>query len=185
MKPVDAINLSNAQPIPNSLQEQPEFSVPAALAAELDELITHYPPDRKRSASLMMLHAFQEHYGFISRQAVEWIAKKLELQPINIYELVTFYPMFQLRKVGKFHFRICRTLSCALGGAYELHEFFCKKFGLDPKGHGPQTTKDGKFTVEFVECLASCGTAPVMMCNESFYEGVSEKKAEEILKECK
>ncbi|HYG34981.1 MAG TPA: hypothetical protein VEC99_09365, partial [Clostridia bacterium] len=72
MKPVDAINLSNAQPIPNSLQEQPEFSVPAALAAELDELITHYPPDRKRSASLMMLHAFQEHYGFISRQAVEW-----------------------------------------------------------------------------------------------------------------
>ena len=64
-------------------------------------------------------------------------------------------------------------MSCALGGSYELHEHFCKKLGLDPHAHGAQTTQDGKFTVEFVECLASCGTAPVMMCNEDFYEGVS------------
>ena len=64
--------------------------------------------------------------------------------------------------------KICRTLSCALGGSYELHEHFCNKLGLDPHAHGPQTTKDGKFTVEFVECLAGCGTAPVMMCNDAF-----------------
>jgi len=98
---------------------------------------------------------------------------------------VTFYPMFHQRKVGKFHIRVCRTLSCALGGSYQLHHHFCEKLGLDPEGHGPQTTKDGKFTVEFVECLASCGTAPVMMCNDSFYEGVSPQKADQILEGCK
>jgi NADH-quinone oxidoreductase subunit E len=168
------------EPIPNALLSQPDFAVPAALAAEADELITHYPV--KRSASLMLLHAFQDHFGYISQQAVEWIAPRLELAPINIYELVTFYPMFHQKPVGKCHLKICRTLSCALGGAYELHEHFCKKLGLDAQAHGPQTTRDGKYTVEFVECLAGCGTAPVMMCNDTFHEGVSLKKADEILK---
>jgi NADH-quinone oxidoreductase subunit E len=171
------------EPIPDSLTDQLDFSVPAALAAEIDELITHYP--QKRSASLMLLHAIQEQHGFISRQAVEWIAKKLELQPINIYELVTFYPMFRQKPGGKYQLKVCRTLSCALGGGYKLHEHFCKKLGLDAHAHGPQTTPDGKFTVEFVECLASCGTAPVMMCNDAFHEGVTEKRAEEILGTCK
>jgi len=176
------MSISNAQPIPNQLLEQPDFAVPGSLVAEIDELITHYP--KKRSASLMLLHALQEHFGYISRQAIEWIAAKLELQPINIYELVTFYPMFHQKPVGTYHLRVCRTLSCALGGAYELHGHFCSKLGLDPHAHGPQTTKDEKFTVEFVECLASCGTAPVMMCNEAFHEGVTEKQADEILRRC-
>jgi NADH-quinone oxidoreductase subunit E len=169
--------------VPNPLADQPNFEVPAALAQEIDELVTHYP--RKRSASLMLLHAFQERFGFISRQAVEWIAARLELQPINIYELVSFYPMFHERKVGKYHLRVCRTLSCALGGSPALHKQLCAKTGLDPHLHGPQTTADGKFTVEFVECLASCGTAPVMMCNEAFHEGVTADRAEVILRECK
>jgi NADH-quinone oxidoreductase subunit E len=177
------MNLPNAQPTPNRLQEQPDFAVPTSLQTDLDEVITHYP--RKRSASLMLLHAVQEHFGYISRQAVEWIAAKLELQPINVYELVTFYPMFHQKPLGTYHLKVCRTLSCALGGSYELHEHFCEKLGLDPHAHGPQTTKDGKFTVEFVECLASCGTPPVMMCNDSFYEGVSEQKANQILEQCK
>lgn len=177
------MNLSNAQPIPNSLREQPDFAIPAPLEAEIDELITHYP--KKRSASLMLLHAIQEKFGYISRQAVEWTAAKLELEPVNIYELVTFYPMFHQQPVGKYHVRVCRTLSCALGGSYPLHKHFCEKLGLDAHAHGPQTTKDGKFTVEFVECLASCGTAPVVMCNDAFHEGVSHAKADEILRECK
>src|SRR6266850_3358059 len=117
------MNLANAQPIPNQLLEQEDFEVPPALAAEIDELISHYPV--KRSASMMLLHALQEHFGFLSRQAVEWTAAKLELQPINIYELITFYPMFQLKPVGKNHLRVCRTLSCALGGSYKLHEHLC------------------------------------------------------------
>ena len=177
------MSAANTQPIPNPLLEQPDFAVPAELEREIDELVTHYP--RKRSASLMLLHAVQGRFGYISRQAVEWIAGKLEVEPINVYELVTFYPMLHEQPVGKYHLRVCRTLSCALGGAYALHGHFCERLGLDPHAHGPQTTKDGKFTVEFVECLASCGTAPVMMCNDAFYEGVSEQKADEILGGCK
>jgi NADH-quinone oxidoreductase subunit E len=177
------MNLSNAQPIPNSLREQADFAIPAALEAEIDELITHYP--KKRSASLMLLHAIQEAFGYISRQAVEWTATKLELEPINVSELVTFYPMFHQQPVGKYHVRVCRTLSCALGGSYQLHKHFCEKLGLDAHAHGPQTTRDGKFTVEFVECLASCGTAPVVMCNDAFHEGVSGAKADEILAKCR
>jgi NADH-quinone oxidoreductase subunit E len=139
----------------------------------------------KRAASLMVLHAIQEKFGWISQEAVEWTAKKLELQPINIYEILTFYPMLRAQPMGKYQIKICRTLSCALGGAYELREHLCKKFGLDAHVHGAQTTPDGKFTVEFVECLASCGTAPVMMCNGDFYEGVSRAKADEICAKCK
>jgi len=158
------------------------FEVPANLAAEVDELITHYPV--KRAASLMVLHAIQEQFGWISQEAVEWTAAKLELQPINILEILTFYPMLRQKPMGKYQIKVCRTLSCALGGAYELHHHFCEKLGLDAHKHGAQTTADGKFTVEFVECLASCGTAPVMMCNDAFYEGVSHKKADDIVTGC-
>jgi NADH-quinone oxidoreductase subunit E len=159
------------------------FTITANLEAEVDELITHYPV--KRAASLMVLHAIQEQFGWISREAVLWTAKKLELQPINIQEILTFYPMLRQEPMGKYQIKVCRTLSCALGGAYELREHFCKKFGLDSHKHGAQTTPDGKFTVEFVECLASCGTTPVMMVNDNFYEGVSHKKADEICAGCK
>src|SRR5215467_7045994 len=107
------------EPIPSEVLDQSDFRVPPSLEAEINELISHYP--KKRSASLMLLHAIQEHFGFISKQAVEWIAAKLELQPINIYELVTFYPMFHQKAVGKYHLKVCRTLSCALGGSRKLH----------------------------------------------------------------
>jgi NADH-quinone oxidoreductase subunit E len=158
------------------------FTVPDKLAAEIDELITHYPV--KRAASLMVLHAIQEQFGWISQEAVQWTAAKLELQPINVLEILTFYPMLRQQPMGKYQIKVCRTLSCKLGGAYELHQHFCDQLGLDAHAHGAQTTKCGKFTVEFVECLAACGTAPVMMCNEAFYEGVTHAKADEIVKEC-
>ena len=167
------------EPISSELSNQPDFAIPAVLEAEIDEVITHYP--KKRSASLMLLHAIQEHFGYISQQAVRWIAAKLDLQPINIYELVTFYPMLQQKPVGKYHLRVCRTLPCALGGSHKLHEHLCKRLGLDPQEHRAQTTRDGKYTIEFVECLASCGTAPVMMCNDAFHEAVLERKADELL----
>ena len=159
------------------------FKVTDSLEAEVNELISHYPV--KRAASLMVLHAIQAEHGWISQESVEWAAKKLELPPINLYEIVTFYPMLRQQPQGKYAIKVCRTLSCALGGAYELHQLFCTRLGLDAHAHGPQTTKDGKFTVEFVECLASCGTAPVMMVGEKFYEGVTHQKADEILSGCK
>ena len=158
------------------------FSVPNQLEAELDELATHYP--QKRSASLMFLHGLQEHFGFLSKESIEWAAAKLGLPPINLYELVTFYPMFRQEPLGRHQFKVCRTLSCALGGSHKLFEHLRKKFDLDPEAHGVQTSKDGQFSLEFVECLASCGTAPVMMVNEDFYEAVSNERADEIVARC-
>jgi NADH-quinone oxidoreductase subunit E len=158
------------------------FQPTTELEAEVNELISHYPV--KRAASLMVLHAIQEKFGWISQAAVEWTAKQLELQPINVYEIVTFYPMLRQEPQGKYSIKVCRTLSCALGGSQALHQHFCDKLGLDAHKHGPQTTKDGKFTVEFVECLASCGTAPVMMVGEKIYERVTHAKADEIVGKC-
>jgi NADH-quinone oxidoreductase subunit E len=155
------------------------LTVPAPLDAEITELISHYPVPR--SAALMVLHALQEHFGYLSSEAVEWTAVRLGLQPINVYELVTFYPMFRQQPVGKLHLKVCRTLSCALGGSHRLHQFLCEQVGLDPHAHGAQTTPDGGVTVEFVECLASCGTAPVLMCNDALHESVTEQKAGELL----
>ena len=132
----------------------------------------------------MLLHAIQEHFDYVSKEAIEWIASKLELKPINVYELVTFYPMFRQEPAGKYVVKVCRTLSCALGGSGKLHGHICSKLGLDNSKHGLQTASDGKFSVEFVECLASCGTAPVMMVNDDFYEGVSHEKADEIMGKC-
>ncbi len=157
------------------------FTPPPALETEINELISHYP--QKRSASLMLLHAIQNQFGYISKEAMEWTANKLGLQPINIYELVTFYPMLRQKALGKYQLKVCRTLSCALAGSAALREHLCKKLGLDSEAHGPQTTQDGKYTVEFVECLASCGTGPVMMVNDDFYEKVTPERADEILRQ--
>src|SRR3954470_9504979 len=89
--------------------------------------------ERKRSAGLPLLHLFQEHFGFVSDESMSWIAQRLELQPINILELVTFYPMFRREPAGKKHIRVCRTLSCALAGSYELRDKIAEAVGIDIK----------------------------------------------------
>ena len=129
----------------------------------------------------MVLHALQDHFGHLTPEAMTWAAAKLGVPPISILELVTFYPMFRRQPVGRSHLRLCRTLSCALAGSHALHRQACEKLGLDPHAHGPQTTPDGRFTVEFVECLASCGTAPVLMCNDTTYESVTAAQLEQVL----
>lgn len=160
-----------------------DFKIPSELEAQVDEYISRYP--QKRSASLMVLHLLQQHFKYISPEALEWAAKKLDLQPINLFELVTFYPMFHRKPVGKFHFRICRTLSCAIAGSYELRKFLCEQLGLDPNLPGVQTTKDGIFTVEFVECLASCDKAPVFMLNDKLYGKATADDLKTLIQKCK
>ncbi len=160
------------------------FEPSKSLKAEVKELLTHYPKDQKRSASLMVLHSIQEEYGYVEREAMTWSANELGLQPISLYELVTFYPMLREESPGKYVIKVCRTLSCAMAGGTDLHENLCKKLKLDPGKHGLQTTRDGRFSLEFAECLAGCGTGPVMMCNDDFYENVSTEKAGEIMEGC-
>ena len=136
------------------------MDIPAELEAKIDEVITQYPVS-KRSATLPLLHLIQEQFGYIDEAAIEWVAKKLGLEPINVLELVTFYPMIRREPAGKYHIRVCRTLSCAMVGGYELLDTFCKHAGIDRQhnGHGTHLLKseDGKYSIEFVECLASCG----------------------------
>ena len=148
------------------------MNIPTALLAQIDEAISQYPAS-KRSASLPLLHLWQEHFGFISDDAMKWIASKLELQPINILELVTFYPMFRQHPIGRRHIKVCRTLSCALRGAYGTCATFEKEFSTK-RG---EVSPDGEVTIEFVECLASCGTAPVVMIDDELHENVDPAAA--------
>ena len=142
--------------------------------SRIDEVIPHYPT--KRSATLPLLHLIQEDVGFISNEAIEWVAAKLELQPINVYEVVTFYPMFRQQPIGRRHIKVCRTLSCALSGGYKT----CAAFEQEFNTHLGEVSPDGEVTVEFVECLASCGTAPVVMIDDELHEKVDVAKAKQL-----
>src|SRR6266850_2195042 len=150
----------------------------------MDEAIGHYPPDQKRSAALPLLHLWQEHFDFINDEAVTWIAAKLGLQPINILELVTFYPMLREKRAGKTHIRVCRTLSCAMAGSYQVMENLCAATGIQRKNHGEpiSVSADGNYSIEFVECLASCGTAPVCMVNDELHETVDANSIVDLVR---
>ena len=166
------------------------MNVSSELLIKIEKAISHYAVS-KRSASLPLLHLWQEHYGWISDEAMAWIAAKLEMSPIHVLELVTFYPMFRRVPAGQRHIRVCRTLSCAMAGAYELKEAVAKVAGIDLKewashqhgGHGNPiaVSADGKFSVEFVECLASCGSAPVAMVGENLKENVEIAAVADLL----
>ena len=121
------------------------------------EAIKRYPV--KRSAVLPLLHLVQEDQGYVSDEAVEWIASELELQPINVYELLTFYPMLRRKPLGKKHVRVCRTLSCALRGAHRT----CSTLETELDCKEGEVSEDGEFSLEYVECQASCGTGPVVL----------------------
>jgi len=154
------------------------IQIPTELERAADAAIARYPSDHRRSAVMPLLHLWQEHFGFISDEATFWIAEKLQLQPINVLEVVTFYPMFRQHPAGKRHIRICRTVSCAMAGSLELMENLCTRLGIRrPTGgeemHNPiAVTADEAYSVEFVECLASCHTAPVCMVGEELHERV-------------
>ncbi len=162
--------------------------VPAELERKMDAAIARYPHEHRRSAAMPLLHLWQEHFGFIGDDAVTWIAAKLGLQPINILELVTFYPMFRQEPGGKTHVRVCRTLSCAMAGGFQLMENLCAATGIKREHqaegmHNPiSVSADGNYSLEFVECLASCGTAPVCMVNDELHENVSSDSVTELLR---
>ncbi len=146
---------------------------PATLHS-IDEVITHYPV--KRSATLPLLHLIQEDVGYLPPETCEWVAAKLELQPINVLEVITFYPMFRQKPIGRRHIKVCRTLSCALLGGYKTCEQFEKEFNT----HRGEVSPGGEVTIDFVECLASCGTAPVVLIDDDLHEKVDCAKAKQL-----
>jgi NADH-quinone oxidoreductase subunit E len=160
------------------------FEVPAELEKRMDEAISHYPVS-KRSAVLPLLHLVQHHFRFISDEAVNWVAAKLDLEPIQVLEVVTFYPGFRQSAPGKYHIRVCRTLSCAMAGSYDLMDSLCKAANIDRSHtdhhHPIAVSPDGKYSIEFAECLASCGFGPVCMVEDDFHEKVEPSKSVELL----
>lgn len=135
-------------------------------------------PD-KRSLTLPALRIAQEDLGYVSEPAMIDIAELLDLTPIQVYEVATFYSQYNLKPVGKYFIQVCKTLSCALVGAGSIVEYLEKKLGI---GVG-ETTKDGLFTLTRVECLAACGAAPMMQINDRYYESLTAEKVDQILED--
>ncbi len=148
----------------------------------IDEMRSHvakYPADRSRSALIPLLMLIQRERGWIDNAGVNFLAKFLGLEVTDIWETATFYSMFNLRQVGRHHIQICKTLSCRIMGEPDITGYICSKLGIKPG----ETTEDGKYTVTMVECLGSCGTAPMMQVNFDYHEDLTIGKVDKILAE--
>ena len=155
------------------------FAFTAESKAEVDRIIKKYPAGRQASAVIPLLYVAQRQEGWVPRAAMDYIAGLLDLAPIRVYEVATFYTMFHLAPVGKYHLQVCRTTPCWLRGADQMSETCKKKLGIGLK----ETTKDGLFSLIEVECLGGCSNAPVVQINDDFYEDLDPKKLEWVLDE--
>jgi NADH-quinone oxidoreductase E subunit len=157
-------------------EETAEFS--PAVIEEMRSHLAKYPPERKRSALIpLLLLVVQRERGWIDNAGVNFLAKFLDLEVTDVWETATFYSMFNLHPVGRHHIQICKTLSCKIMGEPEITEHICSKLGI----HAGETTEDKKFTVSLVECLGSCGTAPMMQIGFDYYEDLTTEKVDKIL----
>lgn len=146
---------------------------------EIEQILSRYPV--KRSALIPLLYVAQRDKGYVTEEAMTEIAGLLKLTPPQVYETITFYTMFNLKPVGKFHIQVCKSLMCALVGSDTIIGWIKAKLGIGPG----ETTADGLFTLSAVECLASCGTAPMMQINDDYYERLTEEKLDRILADLK
>jgi NADH-quinone oxidoreductase subunit E len=160
--------------------EKKEFSVKTL--ERIKEIILHYPGDRKKSALLPVLHiAQQELGGYLSVDAMDYVASLLGIQPIEVYEVATFYTMFHPEPVGKYVIEVCQTGPCAICGGEHILSHLEEKLGIKPG----ETTSDGLFTLKMVECLGACGTAPVIQVNTEFYESMTKEKIDSMIADLK
>ena len=150
--------------------EVAEFS--PAVVEEIKSHLTKYPPERKRSALIPLLFVIQRERGYLDNPGVNFLAKFLDLEVTDVWETATFYSMFNLHKIGKHHIQVCKTLSCRIMGEPDITGHICNRLGI----HAGETTPDGKFTVTRVECLGSCGTAPMMQIGFDYHEDLTTGK---------
>lgn len=145
--------------------------------AEIAKHLAKYPDGRKRSAIMPLLFIVQRERGYLDTPGVAYVAKVLGLEMVDVWETATFYSMLNLKPVGRHHIQICKTLSCKIMGEPEITEHVCNRLGVQPG----ETTPDGKFTVSLVECLGSCGTAPMFQIGFDYYEDLTREKVDRIL----
>ena len=152
------------------------FSLSAERERELEEIVARYP--NKMAACIPILHLCQaQNQNWVSEDVIEFVAKKLDLSTAHVKGVVTFYSLFNQQPVGKHQVWVCRTLSCALRGSDRILEHCEKRLGC----HAGETTKDGKVTLRTAECLASCGTAPMMQVDKRYYENLTIEEVDRIL----
>jgi NADH-quinone oxidoreductase E subunit len=140
-----------------------------------EETVNRYP--RKEAAILPVLYLAQQEFGYLGQEAIEYVARLMGQSPARVHGVVSFYTMLKTKPIGRHHIQVCRTLPCALRGAERLTGFIKKTLGIEVG----QTTADGRFTLSEVECLASCGTAPMMQIDDDYYENLTDDKVTEIL----
>ena len=149
---------------------------------KVDEIIARYPAGKQKSAILPILHLAQEEFGgWLSVETMDYVATILKIEPIEVYEVATFYSMYNLKPVGRYMFEVCQTGPCMLRGSDELVEYIKKKLGI---GVG-ETTADGLFTLKTTECLGACGYAPMMQLGKHFRENLTPEKVDSIIDECR
>lgn len=159
-----------------------EINIDSRLSERINELLSHYPADKKKSALLPILHEVQDaHNNWLSIELMDKVAEILEIKPIEVYEVVSFYTMFNQKPVGKYMFEFCRTSCCCLRGAEDLMEYTCNKLGINEG----ETTPDGMFTVSGVECLGACGYAPMLQLGDYYKENLTKEKIDVLIEECK
>jgi NADH-quinone oxidoreductase subunit E len=151
-----------------------------ATLKKVEKIIARYPEGRQKSALLPILHMAQEEFGgYLSVDVMDFVAALLNIQPIEVYEVATFYSQYYLDPVGKNVIEICRTGPCAICGGEAIQSYLEKKLAIKTG----ETTPDGLFTLKAVECLGACGSAPVMQINTEFYEFLTKEKIDQIIEE--
>lgn len=147
---------------------------------KVKQIISRYPEGHKKSALLPVLHIAQEELGgYLSVDVMDYVASLLEIQPIEVYEVATFYTQYYLDKVGKYVIEVCRTGPCAICGGEDITDYLSTKLNIKDG----ETTSDGLFTLRTVECLGACGCAPVMQINTEFYEYLTIQKIDKIIED--
>ena len=178
--------LTAAKPSPGE-KYFPKFEVTEELTAEAAKLVALYPEGKEQSAVLPIIHMIQEKHGYICPEAMPWIAEMCKSTPIHVAGVVTFYPGIHTTCPGKYHFRACRTIACALSGGEELLAYICGKIGVNPAAltdeHPMAVSPDGLWSIEPVECLANCGFGPNVMINETLYSQVTPKMIDKLISE--
>lgn len=149
---------------------------------EVNRIVAFYPEGKQKSAVIPVLHLAQQEFGgWLSVEAMDYVASLLKLEPIEVYEVATFYSMYNLKPVGKHMFEVCQTGPCMINGSDDIIQYIYDKLGIRPG----ETTTDGMFSLKTVECLGACGYAPMMQMGNNYREHLTREKIDAIIAECR
>lgn len=149
---------------------------------EVETIIARYPQGKQKSAVIPLLHiAQEENNGWLSSDAMDYVAELLNMLPVEVYEVATFYSMYNLKPIGRYLFEVCQTGPCMLNGSDQIIEYIYQKLSIKPG----ETTVDGMFTLKTVECLGACGYAPMMQMGKTYREHLTRDKIDAIIDECR